>query len=407
MSMPYDWSTANWSNTSIYNDLTMYDPVDYFDYMPTQYYDYVDWSSYNYNSWTQSYYQEVNWGYVDYSDWGYSQYESVNWGYVDWNDLSNNYGAYEEMRWEYVEWSEVSYYDYSSIDWGYVGYSSMSYTSYTEINWSYIEWNEFGDYTSYQEINWNYVEWNEFAWNDWSYVSGVDWNSVEYDEMDYRGRDSDYLACDWNMVEWSEIRTVTTYREVRWEYVEFSELDSGDLSTIRRTLSQSTYSSVTVEIGRNTRDSVTGGSRGEQLFGLKGSDTLDARGGNDKIFGCFAERNGGRGEIDTMWGRAGRDTFVLGTQFGVLYDDGRRGRGLADYALVKDFTRNQDRLQLHGSRSDYFLGASPVRGVSGQGLFHDSNNNNRLDRNDELIAVLQGGGLNRSNTINKAQFVNA
>ena len=76
-----------------------------------------------------------------------------------------------------------------------------------------------------------------------------------------------------------------------------------------------------------------------------------------------------------------------------------------DYVVIKDFTAGQDKLQLDGSKSDYFLGASPISSEMGQGLFYDSNDNKKLDSTDELIGMLQGSKLSASNTINNALFV--
>ena len=49
-----------------------------------------------------------------------------------------------------------------------------------------------------------------------------------------------------------------------------------------------------------------------------------------------------------------------------------------------------------------------VAGVTGSGVFYDSNGNHALDSNDELTAILQSGNLTvltASNTINMAKFV--
>jgi hypothetical protein len=44
--------------------------------------------------------------------------------------------------------------------------------------------------------------------------------------------------------------------------------------------------------------------------------------------------------------------------------------------------------------------------VQGQGLFHDTNGNNRQDSLDELIGVIQSSStLSATNTIHTAQFI--
>jgi hypothetical protein len=82
--------------------------------------------------------------------------------------------------------------------------------------------------------------------------------------------------------------------------------------------------------------------------------------------------------------------------------------GLGDYALITDFTPSQgDRLQLDGNAAQYFLGASPVAGVSGTALFHDSNGNGTLQTTtDELIAIIRSPvALSAANTIGTGVFV--
>jgi hypothetical protein len=62
----------------------------------------------------------------------------------------------------------------------------------------------------------------------------------------------------------------------------------------------------------------------------------------------------------------------------------------------------QDKLQLDGAASNYYLGASGVAGVTGTGLFHEQG------ATDELIAIIRSANttaLNAGNTINTAAFV--
>jgi hypothetical protein len=68
--------------------------------------------------------------------------------------------------------------------------------------------------------------------------------------------------------------------------------------------------------------------------------------------------------------------------------------------LITDFTVGTDRLQLDGSASGYYLGASGVNGVSGQGLWFEQG------ATDELIAIIQGNvNITINNTINFANYV--
>ncbi|RMF62990.1 MAG: hypothetical protein D6742_18730 [Cyanobacteria bacterium J069] len=137
--------------------------------------------------------------------------------------------------------------------------------------------------------------------------------------------------------------------------------------------------------GSNRKDTLTGTNAGEMLVGLRGNDRINARGGHDILIGVNPDhRTPGRKEIDQLTGGAGRDLFVLGDRQRVYYNDGNRSRaGLQDHALIKDFNRKQDAIQLHGAL-DYRLGASPVG--KGTAIFLETG------RTDELIAVVQGGG---------------
>ena len=88
-------------------------------------------------------------------------------------------------------------------------------------------------------------------------------------------------------------------------------------------------------------------------------------------------------------GGAGADVFVLGDSRGVFYDDRNNGNlGSADYALIKDFTAGEDKLQLRSG--SYFASVSN----GNLSLYWDRNGNGKLDtsgRNqDELIAMLEG-----------------
>ncbi len=157
-------------------------------------------------------------------------------------------------------------------------------------------------------------------------------------------------------------------------------------------------------------DQLFGSSGANQLSGGVGRDSLSGGDGNDSLVGCFAGKNGGRGEVDTLTGGKGVDEFVLGWSGGRLYDDGNAiDAGKRDYALITDFTVGQDRLILDGSEKGYLVGASTVTGVAGTGVFADSNANSKLDSTDELMAVVRSSSLatalTRTNLILGARFV--
>jgi Ca2+-binding RTX toxin-like protein len=150
-------------------------------------------------------------------------------------------------------------------------------------------------------------------------------------------------------------------------------------------------------------DKLTGSAGANDLDGGAGIDNLNGGAGNDTLAGCFFGANGGRGERDTLAGGAGVDVFQLGWASGRFYDDGVAGNaGRTDYVLITDFTVGQDRLQLDGASSNYYLGASGVSGVTGTGLFAEQG------ATDELIAIIRSASsttLNAANTINTAVFV--
>ena len=165
-----------------------------------------------------------------------------------------------------------------------------------------------------------------------------------------------------------------------------------------------------VKIGSTTSESaINGGSSADLIFGLAGNDKINGAAGNDQLIGSSLELNAGRGEIDSLTGGAGKDVFVLGSEYGSLYDDGIvKNAGRKDYALITDFTIGADKLQLSGAKNDYFLGASGVDKVSGSGLFYDSNSNDKLDSKDELIAIIRSANnakFTAANTVNTAQFI--
>jgi hypothetical protein len=135
-------------------------------------------------------------------------------------------------------------------------------------------------------------------------------------------------------------------------------------------------------------------SLGLTLWGTSNSDVITGTSGNDRISGVMASGTSpesmGVGQIDILTGGAGADIFVLGDSRGAFYNDGiKNNLGLSDYALITDFTRGEDKLQLRN-------GFSYIIGVSGGNLslYLDLNRNRSLEttgpNQDELIAVLQG-----------------
>ena len=113
--------------------------------------------------------------------------------------------------------------------------------------------------------------------------------------------------------------------------------------------------------GRNGNDTISGEAGADILIAGLGNDNLDGGEGNDRLIGVDTNVtvNGvgfGTGEVDTLTGSSGSDTFVLGDSNFVYYDDGKSfTTGESDYALITDFNLNQDFIELKGSRDFYTL----------------------------------------------------
>lgn len=119
------------------------------------------------------------------------------------------------------------------------------------------------------------------------------------------------------------------------------------------------------------------------MTGDGGNDTLE---GADFFFG-----ENGKGQIDSLSGNLGNDRFILGNfnSFGLgraLYDDGDPNtRGFDDFAIINDFGRGRDVIQLTG-KFNYTLADVDVRGETGVGIFID--NSNFAGVSDELIGII-------------------
>jgi len=153
--------------------------------------------------------------------------------------------------------------------------------------------------------------------------------------------------------------------------------------------------------GNTVANDITAGAGNDKVDAGAGNDKVDAGAGADSLAGCIVGANGGQGEKDVLTGGSGADLFQLGWSGGCFYNEGSASNaGRGDYALITDFTVGTDRLQLDGVASNYFIGASGVTGVSGQGLWLEQG------ATDELVAIIQCNvTINVNNTINVANFV--
>jgi Ca2+-binding RTX toxin-like protein len=167
--------------------------------------------------------------------------------------------------------------------------------------------------------------------------------------------------------------------------------------------------------GRVGNDLISGGSANDSLFGGRGNDTIIGAEGNDFLYGdrdndlllagngndslagvSLTFTNFGLNEIDTLTGGAGNDLFILGDTQRAFYDDGTGGLGLADYALITDFSLTSDNIQLRRGLT-YQVGALafpnftlPTGFPSGAVLFIDNDGVAGISANDEVIGVFQG-----------------
>ncbi|MDH4393610.1 MAG: S8 family serine peptidase [Aquabacterium sp.] len=125
-----------------------------------------------------------------------------------------------------------------------------------------------------------------------------------------------------------------------------------------------------------------------EMTGTAGNDTLRGDAGANQLSGVpGSDSRLGRAAFDQLTGGAGADIFVLGDRRGAFYDDGNsRNAGTIDLAWITDFQSGQDKLQL--AQGSYVFRSTTARGLSGLGVFIDSNGNGSWDSRDELIGLL-------------------
>ena len=126
-----------------------------------------------------------------------------------------------------------------------------------------------------------------------------------------------------------------------------------------------------------------------QITGTVVNDAIRTGGGNDRLAGAVSNSlNPGIGEIDRLEGGAGEDTYILGNFITSFYDDDDpTSIGTTDYARIVDFNFNENhRIQLSGPKTNYFLGNSPIPGITGTGIILAKPG----AEPDELIAIIEG-----------------
>ena len=146
-------------------------------------------------------------------------------------------------------------------------------------------------------------------------------------------------------------------------------------------------------------DVITGSAARDLLLGGQGSDRLKGDAGNDTLIGVAPNsQTPGALQIDYLSGGTGKDTFVLGDTDSAYYNFGVANQVL-DIAIIEDFSSGDDKIQLHGQASNYFLRqfSNGVTIASG-GTFDASTG--IFTKNREIIGLVMGSetlDLNSSN----------
>jgi Ca2+-binding RTX toxin-like protein len=105
--------------------------------------------------------------------------------------------------------------------------------------------------------------------------------------------------------------------------------------------------------GLGDNDRLQGQAGDDTLVGGTGNDFLLGGAGNDRIIGVDGSAdNAGAYERDFLRGDAGQDWFVLGDADQAFYVE---ADGLEGAAILLDFDRMADTIELHGSADRYRL----------------------------------------------------
>ena len=144
--------------------------------------------------------------------------------------------------------------------------------------------------------------------------------------------------------------------------------------------------------GGTEDDTLNGGDGNDTLTGGFGNDSLAGDAGNDRLVGVDLsdpedELGFGAGEIDILTGGVGRNTFVLGNESNVFYDDGDPlTTGESDLAFITDFNASRNSIQLKGSAELYILDFfTSESGTIDADLLYDRG----VSARGEVIATLQ------------------
>jgi subtilisin family serine protease len=170
------------------------------------------------------------------------------------------------------------------------------------------------------------------------------------------------------------------------EIIKFEQFDDNHPST-RKKVGETT---ITIQDTSKTPVVITP----QSLWGTVGNDIITGGDGPDRITGApsvgSAPSEMGRGQMDILTGGTGADVFILADSRGVFYNDGVKGNlGTSDYALIKDFKKGEDKIQLNKNSAYTF------ETINGDGyIYLNANRTTTIEKwgpnQEELIAVIEG-----------------
>ena len=135
-------------------------------------------------------------------------------------------------------------------------------------------------------------------------------------------------------------------------------------------------------------DVIEGAAGDDILVGGQGRDRLNGGQGNDRLIGADPDSlTPGALQVDYLRGGAGQDTFVLGDANAAYYNYGV-SNNILDVAIVEDFNRNEDIIQLHGSADDYTKVRYKYGAILGSGERFDSGVGILTAKNEIVALVL-------------------
>jgi Ca2+-binding RTX toxin-like protein len=181
--------------------------------------------------------------------------------------------------------------------------------------------------------------------------------------------------------------------------VEAPDLDRINFVNFERYQVIGTSQNDDIETG-NSNDTIVANAGDDRVYANQGNDSLNGGSGNDFLVGTIA-RNDDLfvGDIDTLTGDTGADTFALGKSFDHSF---YINAGSSDYAFITDFNPAEgDKIQL---RNCGVAGESFDRGYTIQEFPAFGISYLYAERGQELIAVIGGAGALGLDLNNTAYF---